>query len=59
MRTLIVIGFLMSIDAFADAKVGEKKLIVLLCHKPANVMACSSVTDSVLNRGTSFRRNKN
>ncbi|TAJ91180.1 MAG: hypothetical protein EPO31_16010 [Gammaproteobacteria bacterium] len=35
---LIILGLLISIDAFADAKAGEKKAqLCLLCHKPENV----------------------
>jgi cytochrome c553 len=48
MRTaLIAIGVLMSIDAFADAKVGEKKAqLCMLCHKPANVMASAPLLEA-------------
>ena len=35
---LIVLGLLISIDALADAKAGERKAqLCLLCHKPGNV----------------------
>jgi cytochrome c553 len=44
---LILIGLLMSIDTFADAKVGEKKAqLCLLCHKPANVMASAPLLEA-------------
>ena len=48
MRTvLMVISLLMSIDALADAKAGEKKAqLCLLCHKPANVMAAAPLLEA-------------
>jgi cytochrome c553 len=48
MRTvLIVLGLLMSIDALADAKAGEKKAqLCLLCHKPVNVMASAPLLEA-------------
>jgi cytochrome c553 len=48
MRTaLAAIGLLMSIDAFADAKAGEKKAqLCLLCHKPGNVMAAAPLLEA-------------
>jgi cytochrome c553 len=48
MRTvLVVLGLLVSIDALADAKAGEKKAqLCLLCHKPANVMASAPLLEA-------------
>ena len=48
MRTvLIVLGLLMSSDALADAKAGEKKAqLCLLCHKPGNVMASAPLLET-------------
>jgi cytochrome c553 len=44
---LIVIGLLMSMNAVADAKAGEKKAqLCLLCHKPANVMASAPLLEA-------------
>ena len=44
---LIVLGLLMSSDALADAKAGEKKAqLCLLCHKPANIMASAPLLEA-------------
>lgn len=44
---LIVCGLLMSTDALADAKAGEKKAqLCLLCHKPTNVTASAPLLEA-------------
>jgi cytochrome c553 len=44
---LIAFGLMMSIDALADAKAGEKKAqLCLLCHKPANIMASAPLLEA-------------
>jgi len=46
-RVLIACALLMSTDALADAKAGEKKAqLCLLCHKPGNVMGLAPLLEA-------------